>query len=181
MLLLIDENVVTSALNVVRGLTRCLSNRGRLSPPGECGAQAPHPLAPLHGMSGRPGAYRSAGNQLYDEPPWNFTISRLLPLRSAAARRYHARMPSGPQVLPRCLAPRLRESLGDTPAVLIHGPRQSGKTTLARIVSEPRGYRYSTGHQNSNISPRTRSVWVRAVGLTVPSRLCRRSRSTVRS
>jgi uncharacterized protein len=40
------------------------------------------------------------------------------------------------------LAPRLREALADTPAVLIHGPRQSGKTTLARIVGEPRGYRY---------------------------------------
>ncbi len=26
--------------------------------------------------------------------------------------------------------------------MLIHGPRQSGKTTLARAVGEPRGYRY---------------------------------------
>ncbi|MDP1857197.1 MAG: ATP-binding protein [Gemmatimonadaceae bacterium] len=43
---------------------------------------------------------------------------------------------------PRYMAPRLREALGDTPAVLIHGPRQSGKTTLARTVGEPRGYRY---------------------------------------
>ena len=43
---------------------------------------------------------------------------------------------------PRYLAPRLREALGDTPAVLIHGPRQSGKTTLARAIGEPRGYRY---------------------------------------
>ncbi len=43
---------------------------------------------------------------------------------------------------PRGLAPRLREALGDTPAVLIHGPRQSGKTTLARAVGESRGYRY---------------------------------------
>lgn len=42
----------------------------------------------------------------------------------------------------RYLAPRIREALGDTPAVLIHGPRQSGKTTLARAVGEPRGYRY---------------------------------------
>jgi predicted AAA+ superfamily ATPase len=32
--------------------------------------------------------------------------------------------------------------LGDTPAVLIHGPRQSGKTTLARAVGEARGYHY---------------------------------------
>ena len=43
---------------------------------------------------------------------------------------------------PRLLAPRLREALRDTPAVLIHGPRQSGKTTLARMIGEPRGYGY---------------------------------------
>ncbi len=43
---------------------------------------------------------------------------------------------------PRFLAPRLREALRDTPAVLVHGPRQSGKTTLARSVGERRGYRY---------------------------------------
>ena len=51
-------------------------------------------------------------------------------------------MPHGVDAFPRYLAPRLREALGDTPAVLIHGPRQSGKTTLARSVGEPRGYRY---------------------------------------
>ena len=44
--------------------------------------------------------------------------------------------------VPRHLAPRLRESLADSPSVLIHGPRQSGKTTLARRVGEARGYRY---------------------------------------
>jgi predicted AAA+ superfamily ATPase len=37
---------------------------------------------------------------------------------------------------------RPREALADTPAVLIHGPRQCGKTTLARMVGERRGYRY---------------------------------------
>ena len=51
-------------------------------------------------------------------------------------------MPRAATPFPRYLAPRLREALGDTPAVLIHGPRQSGKTTLARAVGEPRGYRY---------------------------------------
>ncbi|MEO5823111.1 MAG: ATP-binding protein [Vicinamibacteraceae bacterium] len=45
---------------------------------------------------------------------------------------------------PRYLAPRLREALADTPAILIHGPRQSGKTTLARAVGEPRGYGYES-------------------------------------
>jgi predicted AAA+ superfamily ATPase len=44
--------------------------------------------------------------------------------------------------IPRLLAPRVREALGDTPVALIHGPRQSGKTTLARLVGERRGHRY---------------------------------------
>ena len=51
-------------------------------------------------------------------------------------------MPRKTAAFPRYLAPRLRDALADTPAVLIHGPRQSGKTTLARAVGEPRGYRY---------------------------------------
>ena len=51
-------------------------------------------------------------------------------------------MPRKSKRFPRYLAARLREALTDTPAVLIHGPRQSGKTTLARSIGEPRGYRY---------------------------------------
>jgi uncharacterized protein len=51
-------------------------------------------------------------------------------------------MPIAPDPFPRLVAPRLRESIADTPAVLIHGPRQAGKTTLARLVGEPKGYRY---------------------------------------
>lgn len=47
-------------------------------------------------------------------------------------------------ILPRLAAPLLRESLADSPVVLIHGPRQSGKTTLARVVGEPLGYSYLT-------------------------------------
>jgi predicted AAA+ superfamily ATPase len=47
-----------------------------------------------------------------------------------------------PRTYHRYLATRLREALADTPAVLIHGPRQCGKTTLSRAVGERRGYRY---------------------------------------
>ena len=36
----------------------------------------------------------------------------------------------------------LVEALADSPAVLIHGPRQSGKSTIARVVGDPRGYDY---------------------------------------
>ncbi len=42
----------------------------------------------------------------------------------------------------RYLAPRVREALADTPVVLIHGPRQSGKSTLARSVGARRKYQY---------------------------------------
>ena len=35
----------------------------------------------------------------------------------------------------------LVEALADSPAVLVHGPRQSGKTTLVHLVGEPMGYR----------------------------------------
>ena len=43
---------------------------------------------------------------------------------------------------PRYAEPRLLEALADTPAVLIHGPRQSGKTTLALKVARAAGYEY---------------------------------------
>jgi uncharacterized protein len=46
------------------------------------------------------------------------------------------------RVLRRLVEPRLEEALDDTPAVLIHGPRQCGKTTLARSVGAKRGYAY---------------------------------------
>ncbi len=43
---------------------------------------------------------------------------------------------------PRFAAERLREILADSPVALIHGPRQCGKTTLARIVGDSLGYAY---------------------------------------
>ena len=43
---------------------------------------------------------------------------------------------------PRFAEPRLTEALADSPIVLIHGPRQCGKTTLARIIGERKGYAY---------------------------------------
>ena len=63
-------------------------------------------------------------------------------MRSAARRDYHRPCPElrrpSPGTLPRACARRS----GTRPAVLIHGPRQSGKTTLARTVGESGGYRY---------------------------------------
>lgn len=41
----------------------------------------------------------------------------------------------------RFIRPRLLEALADTPVVLVHGPRQCGKTTLAQTVA---GYAYIT-------------------------------------
>ncbi|MEQ9401333.1 MAG: ATP-binding protein [Longimicrobiales bacterium] len=47
-----------------------------------------------------------------------------------------------PALYPRFAEARLLEALADTPVVLIHGPRQCGKTTQARIVGEREGYAY---------------------------------------
>lgn len=43
---------------------------------------------------------------------------------------------------PRLAAPRLEEALSDSPVVLIHGPRQCGKTTLAQAVGGRHGRAY---------------------------------------
>jgi len=45
-------------------------------------------------------------------------------------------------LFPRLAEARLAEALADTPVVLIHGPRQCGKTTLAQEVGKARGYAY---------------------------------------
>ena len=43
-------------------------------------------------------------------------------------------------LLPRSLAPVVQEALSDTPVVCLLGPRQSGKTTLARQLAPDRAY-----------------------------------------
>lgn len=48
------------------------------------------------------------------------------------------------RLYPRFVEARLVEALTDTPVVLIHGPRQCGKTTLARMAGIERGYSYFT-------------------------------------
>lgn len=51
---------------------------------------------------------------------------------------------NAPDHYPRHLRPRLEEALGDSPVVLLHGPRQCGKTTLAREVGGELGFAYFT-------------------------------------
>lgn len=61
---------------------------------------------------------------------------------------------SSPQLVQRLAAPRLREALADSPVVVVHGPRQCGKTTLAQMVCAPgelernghRAYQWTWGH-----------------------------------
>ncbi|WP_419660134.1 conserved uncharacterized protein, ATPase-like [Desulfosarcina variabilis str. Montpellier] len=49
-----------------------------------------------------------------------------------------------PIIFPRFAHHRLEEALEDTPVVLVHGPRQCGKTTLARMFGDVAGYEYIT-------------------------------------
>ena len=66
---------------------------------------------------GRDSAFQSAARVPFNQPHRRVTISRV------------------PDAIlyPRFVEPRLAEALADSPAVLIHGPRQCGKTTLAKV------------------------------------------------
>ncbi len=46
------------------------------------------------------------------------------------------------KLYPRYIQPRIFEALADTPVVLIHGPRQCGKSTLANLVADEAGFTY---------------------------------------
>ncbi len=51
---------------------------------------------------------------------------------------------------PRFAEQRLKAALADSPVVLVHGPRQCGKTTLTRMVGEPAGYAYVSFDDDAN-------------------------------
>ena len=52
---------------------------------------------------------------------------------------------------PRFLEARLLESVADTPATLIHGPRQCGKTTFVKAFAAAHNYRYVTFDDNDQV------------------------------
>ena len=76
--------------------------------------------------NGRGTIFRLAGMKPCNQPESDLTISQV----------------AEPALHRRLVEPRLAEALADTPVVLIHGPRQCGKTTLARMVGESRSSSY---------------------------------------
>ncbi len=74
--------------------------------------------------------------RLPDQAIEKISISRRITLQSAGVRTYNWPM-SSPVFYPRSVERRLVEALEDSPVVLIHGPRQCGKTTLAQFTCAP--------------------------------------------
>ena len=48
------------------------------------------------------------------------------------------------ELLHRVVMRRVEEALADSPVILLHGPRQCGKTTLAGMIASEKGYTYIT-------------------------------------
>jgi len=78
--------------------------------------------------------FQIAEGKPFKLPKKNLAICRRLVLPSGVMK--------ATDFIPRLAEDRLVEALADTPVVLVHGPRQCGKTTLARMTGDPRGYTY---------------------------------------
>lgn len=59
---------------------------------------------------------------------------------------------NSPPNFPRYLKKNLLTALGDNPVVLLHGPRQCGKTTLAKEIASDQGYAYLTFDDANQLS-----------------------------
>ena len=74
--------------------------------------------------------------KLDNQTHYYLAIGRTINLQSDAYKLDNQTM-SQPTIYPRYIESRLAEALEDSPIVLIHGPRQSGKTTLAQFACAP--------------------------------------------
>lgn len=93
-----------------------------------------------------------AGDCYFNWPGRIVSISRTTTLQLAEQRGYDWTMTAEATLYPRYIRPRLAEALADTPVVLIHGPRQCGKTTLARMVGDAAGYAYVTFDDDAQVA-----------------------------
>ncbi|MEN9577462.1 MAG: hypothetical protein RJA70_471 [Pseudomonadota bacterium] len=79
----------------------------------------------------------------FDQPNQNISFSRSKTLHLAEYKAYDEPV-SEAALYPRYAEARLSEALVDSPVVLIHGPRQCGKTTLAQVLGKRLNYAYLT-------------------------------------
>jgi predicted AAA+ superfamily ATPase len=82
-----------------------------------------------------------------------------------------------PTLYERFLRKPLEEALEDTPVVLIHGPRQCGKTTLARMVGDAGGYEYISFDDDVQLAAATADPVLAASLLGVDSALLYKDRT----
>jgi len=84
--------------------------------------------------SASPARLQMAEGLRFDEPKSNLAESRRCTFRSADV--------PDPGCVPRLVEPRLAEALEDAPVVLLHGPRQSGKSTAVSSLGQTHGRTY---------------------------------------